>query len=157
LTKETGKKVLLIGFGNPAREDDGIGPAVAEIVENLQIEGVTVDSDYQLTVEDSAAAAEHDIVIFVDASIQGEGPFTFEKVPPRLEESFSSHSVEPEMVIGLAEHLFRAKTEAYILGIRGYSFEMFTETMTAKAVENMGKAVDFLIPLLKKYTSRGKL
>ena len=137
MSKGEGNKVLLIGFGNPAREDDGIGPAVAEIIENMQIEGVTVDSDYQLTVEDSAAVAEHDLVVFVDASLDCEEPFVFTKVTPRLEESFSSHSVEPEMVIALAEHLFRAKTEAYILGIRGYSFEMFTEEMTEKAVENI--------------------
>ena len=34
------KDVLLIGYGHPAREDDGIGPAVAEAIEQLNIDGV---------------------------------------------------------------------------------------------------------------------
>ena len=50
------RKVLLIGYGNPGRLDDGLGPALAAAVEKLAIPGVTVDADYQLNVEDAAAS-----------------------------------------------------------------------------------------------------
>ncbi len=50
-------RVLVIGFGNPAREDDGIGPAVADRLEESGIDGVVVDADYQLTVENAADVA----------------------------------------------------------------------------------------------------
>ncbi len=143
------KRILLIGFGNPARGDDGLGPAIAQEVEDLSIDGLTVDADYQLSVEDAAAVAEHEAVIFVDASVDGEEPFSFTRVEPKMQQSFSSHSVSPEGVLGLAEELFQARTEAYILAVRGYSFEMFDEKMTAKAVSNKSEAVRFLRALLE--------
>ena len=144
MTANASEKVLLFGFGNPAREDDGLGPAAAEAIEKLEIDGVTVDSNYQLTVEDSAAVAEHDYVVFVDAAVDGAEPFGFARLSPERQESFSSHSVEPEAVLCLSEDLFDAETIGYIVGIRGYSFDMFKETMTKKASENLEKAVIFL-------------
>ena len=149
MTERRGKRVLLLAYGNPAREDDGLGPAAAEVIEELNLNNLTVDSDYQLTVEDAATVAEHDTVVFVDASLDCEGPFTFKEVVPSLDESFSTHSVQPETVVGMAKQLFGAVPKAYILGIRGYSFDMFKEEMTKKAVENMGKAISFLLPVLE--------
>ncbi|MFC1592179.1 hydrogenase maturation protease [Thermodesulfobacteriota bacterium] len=142
-------KVLLIGFGNPAREDDGLGPAAAEAIEAHALAGITVDADYQLTVEDAAAVAEHDVVVFVDAAAEGREPFYFKKLTPRRQESFSSHSVAPEALLGLAIDLFNADTEAFLLGIRGYSFAMFREEMTGKARDNLREALAFLVPVLK--------
>jgi hydrogenase maturation protease len=141
--------ILVIGFGNPAREDDGLGPAAADIVEKAGISGVTVDIDYQLSVEHAADIASHDVVVFVDASVSDEEPFVFKKVTPKFIESFSSHSVVPEQALGLAEHLFKAKTEGYILGIRGYSFEMFNEKMTDRAKSNLQLAAGRLVAALK--------
>ena len=149
MTRDDSHSILLIGYGNPAREDDGIGPAVAEEIERLGIDGVDVDADYQLTVEDSAVVAKHDSVVFVDASMEGDEPFTFTHLSPRRQESFSSHSVSPEAVLGLARDLFDAKTEGYLLGVRGYSFAMFRETITPQAQENKRKAVEFLASKLR--------
>jgi len=149
LTQTVPKNVLVIGYGNPAREDDGIGPAAVEIIGKYGIDGITVDANYQPTVEDAAALAQHDYVVFIDASMTGEEPFTFSRLHPKHQMRFSSHSVEPEEVLWLAQDLFNARTEAYILGVRGYSFSMFTENMTEKASENLKKALDFLVPVLK--------
>ena len=141
--------ILIIGFGNPAREDDGLGPAAAEIVDKSNISGVDVDIDYQLSVEHAADIAEHGVVVFVDASVNTAAPFIFKKVTAKHVESFSSHSVSPEQVLGLAQSLFDAKTDGYMLGIRGYSFEMFKETMTEKAVENLQLATGRLVAALE--------
>ena len=140
--------ILVIGFGNPAREDDGLGPAAASIVEQSGISGVTVDIDYQLSVEHAADIAGHNVVVFVDASVDGDEPYVFEKVTPKFIESFSSHSVSPEQVLGLAENLFNVETEGYILGIRGYSFEMFKEKMTDRAKSNLELAACRLVAAL---------
>ena len=147
-----GKKILLICYGNPSREDDGLGPAVAKAVEKLTINGVTIEEDFQPNVEDAAAIAEHETVIFIDASLNGEEPFSFTRLEPRIKERFSSHSVEPASLFGLAKELFNAQTEAYVLGIRGYSFEMFQEGLTDKASKNMNEALTFLIPALRSGT-----
>ena len=84
-------KILLIGFGNPARADDGLGPALAEKIESKNIPDVTVETDYQLTIEDSAQAARHDIVIFADASVNCAEPFTFQAVEGKQTDNFSTH------------------------------------------------------------------
>lgn len=149
MTEGGGKKALLIGYGNPAREDDGLGPAAAEIVDKLHIPGLTVESGYQLDVEDAADIAEHDMVVFVDACVDCEGPYSFTEVEPSLDISFSTHSVEPEILMGMAKQLFKAGTKGFALGIQGYSFEMFKEEMTEKAVGNLGKAVEFLLGVLQ--------
>ena len=142
-------KFLLIGYGNPGRLDDGLGPALAEAIESLDLPGVTVDSDYQLTVEDAAVVAEHDIVIFADASVDGDEPFFFKPIQPKATLSFSSHSVEPDALMALAIDLFQAKTKGYALGIRGYEFDEFEESLTPQAKENLQKAIQFIMPVLK--------
>ncbi len=152
MTDGAATTVLVIGFGNPAREDDGLGPAAAETIEKLELEGVTVDIDYQLTVEDAAAAAEYDIVLFIDASTEGEDPFVVKRITPVRQESFSSHSVSPEAVLALAHDLFDASTKAYILCIRGISFSMFTETMTDQAASNLEQALAFIVPVIQSRT-----
>ncbi|OGX53738.1 MAG: hypothetical protein A2267_05685 [Omnitrophica WOR_2 bacterium RIFOXYA12_FULL_38_10] len=137
-------KVLLIGFGNPGRLDDGLGPALAEIFEEKSFPGLTIDSNYQLSVEDAASVAENDIVIFADASINGTEPFSFQKLTPKASLTFSTHSIEPDNVLGLAHELFKTKTQGYILGIRGYDFNEFGQYLSEKAKNNLNDAVIFL-------------
>ena len=139
---------LLIGYGNPGRVDDGLGPALAAAVEKLGLEGVTVDSDYQLTVEDAAAVAEHGAVVFADAAVAGPEPFRFRRVWPRPHLSFSSHHLEPSAVLALAEDLFGAQVKGFTLEIRGYEFNEFGERLSAGAQANLAAALKFIGPLL---------
>ena len=118
-------------------------------MEKLNISGVTIEEDFQPNVEDAAAIAEHETVIFIDASLNGKEPFSFTRLEPKIKERFRSHSVEPASLFGLAKELFHATTEAYVLGIRGYSFEMFQEGLTDRALKNLNEALDFLIPALR--------
>jgi hydrogenase maturation protease len=142
------KKILLLGIGNPGRGDDGLGPAFAEKIETLRVPHLTVDSDYQLMVEDSAAAAEHDVVIIVDAAATGAEPFQLEPLVSSSHLEFSSHSVEPSGVLGLCEHVFGKKPEAYLLAIRGYEFDTLREGLSEHAAANLEAAIEFLTPLL---------
>lgn len=137
-------RILLIGYGNPGRRDDGLGPQLAAELEALALPGVTVDADYQLTVEDAAALAEHEVVIFADASVAGSAPFFFQRLEPQDGLTFSTHSIAPAAVLGLARDLFGAQPAAYVLGIRGYEFDEFGETLSAGARANLAAAVQFL-------------
>ena len=135
--------VLLIGYGNPGRLDDGLGPAMAEAIESLKLPGVTVEANYQLNVEDAEQLAGYDMVIFADASVNALEPFSFYRIKPKAEVSFTTHSIEPESVLGLAHDLFEAKTTGYILAIRGYAFNEFGQQLSARAKENLNAAVNF--------------
>jgi len=58
--------------------------------------------------------------------------------------SFTSHSVSPGAVLALARDHFGARCEAWLLGVRGYAFEPFVETLTDGARSNLASAVDAL-------------
>lgn len=143
-------RILVIGYGNPGRLDDGLGPAFAAALEGLDLSGVTVDSNYQLSVEDAAEVAAHDLVIFADAHVSCPPPFCFEEIEPRPALSFSSHSVEPPALLALARDLFGARTRGFALGIRGYEFNEFGEALSDEARKNLEEALAFLLPLLRR-------
>jgi hydrogenase maturation protease len=136
--------VLVYGYGNPGRQDDGLGPAVVEALTPLGLEGVTLDANYQLNVEDAALVAEHDAVIFVDADATGPEPFWFGPIEPSPEASFSTHSVRPEAVLALARGALGGSTAGYVLGVRGYAFDEFGEELTDGARRNLAAALAFL-------------
>lgn len=174
-------KILMIGYGNPGRQDDGLGPALAERFQTLEnvdatspsrsayakkrdgaravmpakastvgavvgrMPFLTIESNYQLNVEDAVQIAEHDVVIFADASTEAEPPFTFEPVEPEAGGlSFSSHSVSAPQLMGMVKELFHAEPQAYMLAIRGYDFNEFGEGLSAEADNNLDEAVCFL-------------
>lgn len=144
-----GGDVLVIGYGNPGRMDDGLGPAVIEALDGLALEGVDVDADYQLIVEDAAEVAAHKVVVFADAAEAGPEPFFFRPVEPKGELGFSSHGCEPGQVMALAHELFKADTKGYILGIRGYEFNEFRESLSDRARANLVAATEFLVEVLR--------
>lgn len=144
-----GKRILVFGYGNPGRLDDGLGPAFAEGIEKLGLKGVTVDSNYQLSVEDSAQIAAHEAVVFADADLSCLEPFSFRRVVPKAHMSFSSHSISAEALMALAGELMSSRAEAFMLGIRGYEFNRFGEGLSPgarknleAALESVGKAIE---------------
>jgi hydrogenase maturation protease len=145
------RRILLMGYGNPGRYDDGLGPALADAIERLGLAGVKVDSDYQLTVEDAHAVAESDVVIFADADTACDGQFYFRKLRAgRAGSGFSSHSVAPAEVLALAREMFGSKTAAYVLGIRGYRFNEFGEKISDGAKKNLAAAAAFVEQAIRK-------
>lgn len=149
-------RVLVIGYGNPGRRDDGLGPLFAVVIEKLKIPNVSVDSDYQLIVEDAHVISEYDVVIFVDADAVCVEPFYFKKIQPATSgPGFSSHSVTPAEVLALARQLFSSKVRAYVLGIRGYEFEEFGEGLSERATKNFEEAKQYIINWLREFHNMG--
>src|ERR1700760_3046932 len=67
-------KVLVVGYGNPLRADDGLGCHVArEIAHHLSNDPrVEVVPCHQLAPEIAEKIAKADFVIFIDATTEGE-------------------------------------------------------------------------------------
>lgn len=143
------KKLLFIGYGNPGRLDDGLGPALAARLEESPFAGMTVDSNYQLSVEDAAAVAEHEIVVFADASLDGSEPFELKEIFPRPELSHTTHVIAPEAVLALAEEVFGRSPRAFLLSIRGYEFDEFGERLSDRAKDNLEAARKYLVEWIK--------
>lgn len=142
--------VLVYGYGNPGRLDDGLGPA---LIRQLAARGVgdrvTFESAYQLQIEDAALVAEHGLVVFADADAAGPEPFELRRLEPRPAAAFSTHSVAPEAVLALAREHFLADTVGYVLGIRGYDFDDFGEELSPGAQRNLAAAADYMCRALR--------
>ncbi|MBA3911407.1 MAG: hydrogenase maturation protease [Rhodobacter sp.] len=138
------RRVLLIGYGNPGRGDDGLGPAVAAEIEALAIRGLTVDIDYQLTVDHAALIAAHDVVVFADAMIGLAVPYRFAEVDAAQPATLGSHQVSPEAALALARLLFGHAPPGWMLAIAGQDFGEVKEGLSQPARENLAGAVAFL-------------
>lgn len=146
-------RILFFGVGNPARGDDGLGPALAAAVEEMALPSVVVDANYQLTVEDAAQIAEYAAVVFADAALVDPAPFWFSRIDDASivsarTLSWSSHSVSPAQVLSLARELFQSPVVGYTLGVRGYVFGDLEESLSIGASANLTEAVRFARRLL---------
>ncbi len=143
MDNEIPRPLLIYGYGNPGRQDDGIGVALVEELEAWAkaegLPGLAFDTNYQLNAEDALAVAGARAVLFVDAAREGPEPFEFKRLTPRGEIAFSTHAMSPESVLALAAELYDARPPAWILAIRGYSWEP-SETPTEAARSNLAAA-----------------
>lgn len=140
--------VLLIGYGNPGRGDDGLGPAFARRIEARALPGVTVEIDYQLTVDHALMISGFPTVVFADAALDAEGPFYFRRLDADGAQALGSHSVSPEAALGLAGLLFGARPGGYVLGLGGSRFGAMAEGLSGPAEENLDRAEAFFLDWL---------
>lgn len=146
-------RVLVYGFGNPGRQDDGLGPRVIEEIESRGFRSVQTDANYQLQIEDAAEMIKYDLVIFVDATVRSQHPYVVQRVRPSSEISFTSHVVSPDSVLAICRDIFNKAPETWVIGIRGYDFE-FIEGLSDRAQSNFEKALDFITLLLSEYEGK---
>jgi len=142
------KPILIYGYGNPGRRDDGLGPAAAERIEELENPLVETDANYQLNIEDAATIAGYRLVLFVDATVEEDVEnFRVRRVIPETRISFSTHHVSPGTVLHLCEQGFDGTPAVWIITVRGYDFD-YVESISDEAAENLNEALEFIKLLL---------
>ena len=136
-------KTLVFGFGNMGRQDDGLGVLLATHVKQHCFGDVEVDMNYQLNAEDALKISGYDRVIFVDASVAIDD--SFQLIPLEAESciAFSTHAMTPGSILAMAEQLYDAKPEAYVLHIRGYEWE-FGAPLSEQAKDNLELAQAYI-------------
>ncbi len=161
-------ELLVIGYGNTLRGDDGVGPRVAEAVEKLNLPGVRTLVCQQLSPECADPVSRARTVVFVDAvvntgdnrQVTGDGE-TWEAIggekschpPPdtchvqwrKLEPGESSqlmaHAADPRTLLALARDVFGHAPLAWWLTIPAVKLE-FSETLTPEAQRGFEEAVE---------------
>jgi hydrogenase maturation protease len=141
----------VIGFGNPGRHDDGLGPAAAERLKARRLPGVFCDADHQLNIEDALSVARHDLVVFIDAARTGRKPFVLTRVrlaavPPM------SHALGPGAVLAIAAELYGKTPKAWVLAIRGHRWTI-GEGLSSTAEQNLALALEYLARFLREVRS----
>lgn len=118
--------LLFLGWGNPSRGDDAIGPLLCDRLSVAfgEAPGCEVQQDFQLQVEDAMDLEGRRIVVFIDASVSAPAPFEFRAIGPRSDGSVTTHAMTPEAVLATASEVFGTRPAAYVLGVRGEVFEL---------------------------------
>ena len=125
------------------RSDDGVGDYVCRLMEEKNLEGVSVVTMQQLDIGMTEDFIKYDTVIFVDASME-EQAFSFQPLPIENNQPQSfSHHINATMLVNLAQILYSTNTRFYICAIGADQFEM-GNTISEKTMGNALASVAFL-------------
>ncbi len=149
-------RILIIGYGNPSRRDDGVGLVVVNgLRERLGRSPLSEGEDgygelgspldtlflRQLVPELSETLAQYDRVWFVDAHT-GVIPDPVRRVvlQPGMDPALVSHHLKPEALLALAEQLYGHAPQAELISIRGFDFN-FGDKLSAETTMGARRVV----------------
>jgi hydrogenase maturation protease len=98
--------LLVIGYGNTLRSDDGVGPQVAEAIAGLGLEDVEALSVPQLTPELAEPISRASTVIFVDAALDAPREVQLRNLAPADSSQILAHTTTPQTMLALARDVF---------------------------------------------------
>jgi hydrogenase maturation protease len=143
---EATRRVLVIGYGNPVRGDDGLGQVIAErVAETARPEAIGVIVAHQLTPELVDPISRSDLVIFVDAAV--DVPAGRIKVVPIIADAVEApgalgHHCCPAQLLAAAKRLYAHSPEAWAIVVGGERWDY---------AESLSPAVEHLVPRLLHY------
>ena len=143
---------LIIGYGNPSRGDDALGPMAIAALERRMARKVGQArpspieylTDFQLQIEFVTDLADRERIVFIDAAASGEEPFSFEPLAAREGEPIASHALSPANLLTVFQHYHRHDPPpCFLLAVRGYMFELGAP-LSAQAQCNLDAALAML-------------
>ena len=142
--------LLVIGYGNTLRSDDGVGPRVAEAVGTLQLPGVRTLICQQLSPEHAEPISQADKVIFVDAAVDTARQVQFHKLEPNDSSQIMTHAADPRAMLALARDVFGHAPEAWWLTIPAVKLG-FGEELSSEAEAGLREALGHIQVLAARY------
>ncbi len=120
-------RILIIGYGNLMRGDDGVGCHAAHALEEAfrNDSGVEVIAAHQLTPEMADDVSRSKFVLFIDASSE-ETPGKIRQARVLAQEvpMGFSHYLTPSSLLTAAEQLYGDAPQAMSLTLAGWCFEL---------------------------------
>lgn len=144
-------KILVIGYGNPLRSDDGFGlRAVEQLKKDLKGQEVELMECQQLTPELAERVAKSDLVLFVDADTNGvSGTTHTRRITPTPAQNSDTlmHHLDPSGLLGLTQALYKKTPEAMLLTVTGECFGYGTQLSAevAKALPGVVHHIEEII------------
>lgn len=126
MSRDRERRVLVVGYGNTVRSDDGIGWRAAEALLKSGVpSAATVLTLHQLDAELAGEAAAADVVLFVDAARDGEpGEVRWSRVAAEPSSVLFSHQLSPSALMAIVRTLYPGSPEAFEVTMTGVSFEV---------------------------------
>jgi hydrogenase maturation protease len=133
-------ELLVIGYGNTLRGDDGVGVRVVEALEAMKLPGLRCITCHQLTPEIAQPISECAEVIFVDAAAEPIPDVELRNLEPAPTSQIMAHAADPKTLLTLARDVFGHCPSAFWLMIPTQRMEL-GETLSALAEGGMKKAI----------------
>jgi hydrogenase maturation protease len=133
--------LLVIGYGNTLRGDDGVGPRVAEAVAALHLPNVRTLACPMLTPELADPISQARVAIFVDAAVDAPEEVQLRKLEPHESSQLMAHAADPRTILALARDVFGHTPEAWWLTIPVVKLD-FSEDLSPEARCGLEKAVE---------------
>jgi hydrogenase maturation protease len=133
--------LLVIGYGNILRGDDGVGPRVAEAVGQLRLPGVRTLICPLLAPELADPISRAGKVVFVDAAVDAPYKIQWRKLHPNETSQIMSHAADPRTMLALARDVFGHAPEAWWLTIPAVNLG-FSADFSPVAEQGMQEAVE---------------
>lgn len=140
--------VLIFAIGNESRGDDALGVLLLrELAGWLQTGGDSGQfellEDFQLQIEHAMDMKGRRLVLFVDAGMDTQAPFSFYRAQTSAEPVLYSHALAPEALLKVYAQFYQEVPPAvFILCIRGEHFEL-GEGLSAQALGHLAATLDF--------------
>ncbi len=118
--------VLIVGYGNRLRSDDGLGVRAAEELSRTNpAAGAEILIRHQLTPELAETISHVEKVFFIDASRQGQpGEIRCTPVSPHHPDVLFAHQLTPETLLSLCCELYGVSPQAFEISLCGECFEL---------------------------------
>ena len=144
-------RVLIIGYGNPLRCDDGLA---WRAIETLSQSGLPSDVElltrHQLTPELAFLASQAETVLFLDSGVSTqESGIRCEPVAPATQVTIFSHEFPPATILALAKELYGKAPQAFMVSLRGECFH-HGETLSPGVLEGLPEFVRIVAGLIGK-------
>jgi hydrogenase maturation protease len=145
----SGVDVLVIGYGNDMRRDDGAGRWVADQIEMLGRDDIDVRSVTQLSPELALDVSGRSLVVFVDASVDAED-LRVEPVAAAQGAQVMTHHGDPASLLALVPTVGTMPGAAHLVSIPasdldlGFSMSPATQSAARQAVDAIVGLIDRL-------------
>lgn len=146
--------ILIIGYGNTLRSDDGVGPKIAEAVLNMRFPGVQALAMPQLTPELADPISRADVVIFVDAAVDSSREVKLRKLLPTESSQIIAHACNPRTMLALARDVFDHQPDAWLVTIPVENLEL-GEQLSVFAQTGLDRALKKILALAPKVLAPG--
>lgn len=118
-------KVVILGYGNPLRGDDGVGYlAATRLEQRFTGRDVRVVAAHQLNPEHAELLAYADLAVFIDASAE-RPPGTITRsdlLPAESSARPSTHDLTPEVLLACARELYGFCPRAVLFAVGASNF-----------------------------------
>ena len=145
--------VLVIGYGNPLRSDDGVGPAVAaRLAGDARLEGVDIRIEHQLTPELALDASGASLLVLIDAAAGGRsGQVSVHRLEPDADPGTAwTHHLDPSGLVGLARELFGTAPPVVVVSVGPASLEV-GERLSPVVVAAVERAADAVVQAVEAH------